>query len=104
MFGRGNHAQKLLQNDVEELRREVRRLKEDYEGLQDKVYRWMQRAVQRTKRESSVPTMDRFDLVNVDPVSAKILERRQRSQPKRNDVQGSTVDDDLEGGGIPPIP
>src|SRR6266851_4736993 len=43
--------------------------------LEDKVYRWMQRAVQRTKREAS-PVLDRHDLLNTpitdDPISRNL--------------------------------
>lgn len=41
--------EKSLEERVEKLEREVRGLKLDAEEVQEKVYRWMQRARQRTE-------------------------------------------------------
>jgi len=77
--------------------------------LEDKVYRWMQRAVQRTKREAS-PVLDRHDLLNTpitdDPISREL--RRIRSATRRSEPSGTT--DGATSGGpsqeplIPPLP
>lgn len=81
----------------------------DFLELEDKVYRWMQRAVQRTKREAS-STVDRFDLVNQEPTDDPISRelRRRRLATRRNEPS-DTTDGATSGGtfgepSIPPLP
>jgi len=81
----------------------------DFLELEDKVYRWMQRAVQRTKREAS-STVDRFELVNQeptdDPISRELRRRRvatRRSEP--SDITDGATSSGTSGEPlIPPLP
>jgi hypothetical protein len=82
MWFRKSEGRAQLVARVEQLERQLASLKSDFLELEDKAYRWMQRAVQRSKREvSEASTQDRFDLVNqpvtrLDPVSERLIRRR----------------------------
>jgi hypothetical protein len=80
-----------LEHRVELAEKKAASMGSDFLELEDKVYRWMQRAVQRTKREVSAGP-DRFDLVNQeptdDPISREI--RRQRARTRRSEPSDTT--------------
>jgi hypothetical protein len=95
-----SQREKQLEERVERAERALASLKSDFLELEDKAYRWMQRAVQRSKREASEP--DRFDLANqqIDPISRELHRRRammqRRSEPSDTTDRATSSETSLE--------
>lgn len=70
-------------DDVQAVRGQLANLRLDFETLQDKVYRWMQRTAKRDRdaaERTEASGSDPADGPAVHPVTARILARRMRGR------------------------
>lgn len=71
-----------LREELAKASRKLEELRLDWETVQDKVHRWMQRTSARARQEErelpAPPSDNGVAAATVDPVSAKILARRGR--------------------------